>query len=398
MPNWAGRDGNILQLITPGSIGPGKPVSLFYKGANLCNPEMTADRLPRVSGRKLSGKPRPKEVSEKSRCGAISNYGRYIMEEIQCIFCDEGSDQIVIEENGYKARKCPKCGLIYVSPRPSPSEIQNMYAHDEAHVSAEVHISGAFGKRLCARHNLRIIRKFIKDGSLLEIGAGAGYFLDEARKEGFEVYAIELNKTQADFIRSKLGISCEQSPLDASSFGGKKFSIIYHEDVISHFYDPIAEFKKINDKLKENGIVVFQTGNLGDVKAKYYKVFTRFQLPDHLFSFSEDNLKELLRRAGFELIEIFRYSIFLQLRIIKTLRKVRAFVKSQEKTINRSESNIAKSPSSNISNSNSNRFSLKRFIRNAYCYFSYLIRYKIGYVMPKKGRPQTVIVVARKRS
>lgn len=177
------------------------------------------------------------------------------MEDIQCIFCNRSSNQIVIEENGYKGRKCPKCGLIFISPRPTFTEILNLYCHDKSHVSAESHISCAFSKRLYAKHNLQIIKKFIKNGSILEIGPGAGYFLDEARKEGFEVYGIEFNNIQADFIRSRLGIHCEESPLDVSLFDGKKFDIIYHCNVISHFYDPISEFQKINNKLKKKELL-----------------------------------------------------------------------------------------------------------------------------------------------
>lgn len=319
------------------------------------------------------------------------------MENIQCIFCNISSDQIVIEENGYTGRKCPNCGLIYISPRPTFPEILNLYGHDQAHISAESHLSGAFGKRLYAKHNLRVIKKFIKHGSMLEIGAGGGYFLDEARKEGFDVYGVEFNGIQADFIRSKLGIPCEESPLDVSLFDGKKFDIIYHCDVISHFYDPILEFQKINDKLKKNGIVVFETGNFGDVKEEYYRFVTKFQYPDHLFFFSENNLKELLGQTGFEFIKIYRYSILPQLVISKTLKKVIDFIKSKGKTNNIDKQNITGVPSSNISNSNISGFSFKQSIKNAYNYFFYLIRYKIGYVMPKKGRLQTVIVIARKR-
>lgn len=306
------------------------------------------------------------------------------MEDIKCIFCNTGSDQIVIEENGYKGRKCPKCGLIFISPRPTFAEILNLYGHDQAHISAESHISGAFIKRIYAKHNLRIIKKFIKNGSMLEIGAGAGYFLDEARKEGFEVYGIEFNNIQADLIRSKLEIPCEESPLDVSLFDGKKFDIIYHCDVISHFYDPISEFQKINDKLKKNGIVVFETGNFGDMKEEYYRFVTEFQYPDHLFFFSENNLKELLGRTGFEFIKIYRYSILPELVISNMLERVRH--------------NITGVSSSNFSNSNISGFSVKQLIKNAYHYFIYLISYKIGYVMPKKGRPQTVIVIACKEN
>lgn len=226
------------------------------------------------------------------------------MENIRCIFCRLGSDQIVIEENGYKGRKCPQCGLISVSPRPSLSQIVNLYTDDKASTYAESIIPNDYAKRLNAKYTLKI--------------TGAGYFLDEARRKGFEVYGNELNGIQADFINSILRIPCEDGVLDASSFQGKKFNLIYHCNVLSHFHDPIAEFKKIHDRLSENGILVFETGNLGDVKKKYYKVLTKFGCQDHLFFFSEKSLKQLPELTGFGLMKIYKYSLlpyFLKIKI-----------------------------------------------------------------------------------
>ena len=319
--------------------------------------------------------------------------GEIIMEDITCLFCGKSSDQIVIEENGYKGRKCIQCGLIFISPRLTPLEIQNLYAKDQSHVSAESHISGSFAVRLHARHNLRIIKKFIDGGSILEIGAGAGYFLNEARKEGFEVYGIELNPIQADFIKSKLGIPCEESEISSHSFGKKKFDIIYHCDVISHFYDPIITFENINEKLNKNGIMVFETGNFGDVKDKYYKLVTKFQYPDHLFFFSENSLKELLLRTGFDVIKIYKYSINPLFVVEKYLQRIITIFKSKDRIKETSKNEMAASLFSNIS-----KCSLRELIKNVYAYSMYLLCYKIGYVMPKKQRIQTVIIVARKRN
>ncbi len=318
------------------------------------------------------------------------------METIQCIFCNISSDQTVIEENGYSGKKCPRCGLIYVSPRPTLVETLNLYGHDQANLSAESHILRAFANRLYARHHLRIIRRFKKGGSMLEIGAGAGYFLDEARRKGFEVSGIELNGIQAEFIRSKLGIPCEESPLDDSLFNGKKFDVIYHCDVISHFHDPISEFQKMLDKLGNNGLVVFETGNFADVKTEYYRFVTKFQYPDHLFFFGESNLKELLRRTGFEVIKVYRYSVLPQFVIEKKLRKAKDLIRS--KGTNTKIGEGSRVAFSSISNSNVSRVSLYQLMRNTSNYFSYFVRYKIGFLMPKKGRPQTVIIVAHKKS
>lgn len=309
------------------------------------------------------------------------------MEDICCIFCSISSNQIAIEENGYYGRKCPICGLIYISPRPSSSEIQDLYVQDKSHGSAEAHISGTVKKRLHAKHNLRIVKKYINNGSLLEIGAGAGYFLDEAKKKGFDVHGIELNSIQAEFIRGKLGIPCEESPLNFSSFDGKRFDIIYHCDVISHFYDPIAEFKKMNNALVSNGILVFETGNLGDIKERYYRVHTMFQYPDHLFFFGESNLRELLRLTGFQLVGIYRYSILVQLWINKLLKGLIDFIKSKGENGNMDK---------NSKFHDTSKFSPKQLIRGAYHYFFYFIRYQVGSIMPKKGRPQTIIIIARK--
>jgi len=311
------------------------------------------------------------------------------MEEAECIFCNKKSPQIVIEEEGYQCRKCPSCDLIYISNRPSLEEIERIYNKDRAIRSAEASISGFFSRRLHARHHLRMIRKLKRKGSILEIGPAEGSFLYEARKEGFEAAGIELNHIQANFIRNRLGLSCEEAPLDASSFGGKKFDIIYHRDVLSHFYDPIAELQKINERLKDNGFLIFETGNLGDVEEKYFKLFTSFQLPDHLFFFSDKNLKELLERTGFELIKTYRYSKVPLLWMMRSLKaKADRFASPREKKDLRK----SKIPLSKIK-----RFIFEYLLRNAFNYFSYLMLYKIGYVIPKKGRPQSLFVMAHKR-
>ena len=316
------------------------------------------------------------------------------MEQIQCIFCNKSSDQVVVRENGYKGRKCSQCRLIFISPRPTSSEIQALYNRDRAHISAESHITAAFPKRLHARHKIAIIKRHASTGTLLEIGPGAGYFLDEVRKAGFDVYGIEPNKIQANFIVRNFGIPIEQTPLDDSSFSGLKFDIVHHEDIISHFYDPIAEFRKINERLTDSGLLVFETGNFGDVKQKYYGTIKAFQYPDHLFLFSEENLRMLLEMTGFECLRIYRYSILPQLVVGRIAGKVARLLGKGDAQAVRALDNgePVQVPQAHIQT-----YGVKRLAENTYRYLSYFLRYKIGYMMPKKGRPQTVIVVAKRR-
>jgi 2-polyprenyl-3-methyl-5-hydroxy-6-metoxy-1,4-benzoquinol methylase len=325
-----------------------------------------------------------------------------MMEDIACIFCERTSDQVLIEENGYKGRKCSSCGVIFVSPRPTLSETLNIYSHNQAQTSAEVHIARESIARLYARHNLGVIKRHVREGALLEIGAGAGYFLDEGRRAKFDVYGIEPNQAQADFIKNTLRVPCEETALNESSFNGKKFDIIYHCDVLSHFHDPIAEFKKINSKLNDGGLLVFETGNIGDIEEKYLSAFTAFNYPDHLFFYGENSLKELLKMTGFEPVKIYTYSILVQLLVtkIKAFKRVKEGIRGLRKpnTVKNSlpgagETTSGPTPRSVLARPRMVAFA---FVASIAGYFLYLIRYKLGRVMPKRGMPQTVIVIARK--
>lgn len=115
------------------------------------------------------------------------------MEHIKCIFCKTESSNFLILENEYTGAKCSSCILIYISPRLNFEEIIDLYGHDNAHATAESHIKFLFGKKLYSKDTLKIIKKYVS-GKMLEIGAGTGYFLDEAINQGFDVYGIEFNR------------------------------------------------------------------------------------------------------------------------------------------------------------------------------------------------------------
>jgi len=319
------------------------------------------------------------------------------LEEIKCIFCEIESSQVVIEENGFQGKKCPQCGLIYVSPRPSFEEIVHLYGDDQAHISSASHISDSFQKRLYARHHLGLIRPVVKSGALLEIGAGAGYFLDEARKIGFYPFGLELNPVQADFIRCELKIPCEETPLSTSVFEGKKFDVIYHCDVIGHFFDPISDFKKMNAILKDGSFLIFETGNLGDVDPHYFKYFQRFQYPDHLFSFSTDSLGRLLDRTGFNILKIYRYSILPQLILIQLSAGIRRRFSKPARRQGSPANGGSTGKTAGGTQQPHQGSTVKRVIGPVWDYLNYVLRYQVGAILPKEGRPQSVIVIAQKR-
>jgi SAM-dependent methyltransferase len=321
---------------------------------------------------------------------------------VNCIFCGAGApSEVAICENGFNGRQCCSCGLIFISPRPSFEQIVEIYGHDSAHVSSISHLAAGFSKRLYARNSLRIIRKLKASGDILEIGAGGGFFLDEARNQGFNPYAIEFNGIQANHIRDTLGIPCVAKSLGDNPYPGMSFDVIYHCDVVSHFYDPIDEFQAIHHSLEDDGLLVFETGNLGDVDHRYFRLFSQFQYPDHLFFFSTRNIRQLLESTGFELLEIRRYATLADLWVSRIRAKLRLLARSvlgrtQEFT-QLTDSGIPSQRTHDPELPSGRKRSMIDWIKTADQYVNYLIRYRIGRLLPKGSRPQTLIVVARKR-
>src|SRR3954469_17924952 len=151
------------------------------------------------------------------------------LEEIPCIFGHGYNEDVAIEENGFKGRRCKSCGLIYISPRPVPGEIIDLYRHGEAHSPALYHVGPNPTATLTAKHHLAELKKIIppvgpdgKKRSILEIGCGGGHFLKEAKKAGYEVFGLELNPLHAGHIESKLGIPCDTKPFSLETFGDRK--------------------------------------------------------------------------------------------------------------------------------------------------------------------------------
>lgn len=284
------------------------------------------------------------------------------MDEIRCILCGR-KGEVAIEENGFFGRRCGGCGLVYVSPRPSAEETLKIYEHDASQTMARQHITKTREPYALAhaRHTLRIIARHQTTGSLLELGPGGGLFLHEAQQRGFEVYGLEPNPVQVAFIEQQFGIRCETRPFSAETFGARRFDIIYHCNVLSHFHDPLDELAKMHNKLHDGGILVLETGNFGDVASRYYPLIRRterFQLPEHLFFFGERALMEALSRVGFVTQAVYRYSRIPEKRAPTVLRML----------------------------------GLIRFASR----LRFFIKYRLGRWFPKRRRPQTLIVVAAK--
>jgi 2-polyprenyl-3-methyl-5-hydroxy-6-metoxy-1,4-benzoquinol methylase len=323
-------------------------------------------------------------------------------QEITCVLCQGSQSTPVIHENGFTGRQCAQCGLIFVSPRPTRREIDEIYEHGDAYLSADffVQTPEALVSRMRARRDAKLVQRHATGGSLLEIGPGRGTFLAAARDLGFEVFGVELNPAQAALIRDRHGIACAESLDAAAGLGSGQFDVVYHRDVLSHFYDPHEEMSRLSALLKPGGLQIFETGNLGDVDHRYLKLFKAFQYPDHLFFYGRRSLAKLLDQTGFAHVHTYRWSVLPETAVQWSISQARTRIGGGSHApaagdpVPEPNGDVAPLERPDAMNALG---SAERFARQSLDLLYHGLQLSVGRVAVSDRVPQTLVVVARKR-
>lgn len=298
------------------------------------------------------------------------------MQKTKCLLCNE-EHQIFWEKHGFSWRKCFKNNFIYLSPQPDKEKTEELTETNVRKITIQSYLKPNFGKVLMAQHTLFLIKQLKKDGCLLEIGPGGGEFLRCARKEGFKTFAVEINETLADYLTRTLNIKVENcSASSADYFESQSFDIIYHKDVLSHLQNPINSFKTFYDRLDDDGILVFETGNAGEIDKFWASFIESVWVSDHLFLFSIKSVKKFLDLSGFELIRYRYYSIVPYQFVSKVFKRKKEIINDFDSSID-----------------GNTHVSIAQKIK---WYVAYFLVYRLGSFLPKNW-PATVIYVARKK-
>ncbi len=241
------------------------------------------------------------------------------MREIRCNLCGSkhnvvvyrsgqkaavsGSDAYLISDNALvppeRILKCVTCGLVFVPPGENSQSVIKQYKEmvDERYVEEEQ------GRRKTAGMVLKKLQKYQKKGrSMLDVGCSTGFFLDEAKKRGWQVQGVELSLWAAGIAREKFGIEVINSTLKQANLPDNSYDIIVLHDTIEHVFDPRDLLVEIRRILKPSGVVYINTPDIHSLASRFLKAKWWGINRHHLFYFSKKTLNRLLEAAGFRSI------------------------------------------------------------------------------------------------
>jgi 2-polyprenyl-3-methyl-5-hydroxy-6-metoxy-1,4-benzoquinol methylase len=197
--------------------------------------------------------------------------------------------------------KCRKCGLTYMNPRIDQTRIHQNYASmaDDYYVQEEA------GRRRSADSILKYFGKMNKKGRILDVGCATGFLLDQARKQGWEVYGVELSAWAVDYAKNKLQLpNITQGSLADANYPANFFDVVVLKDVIEHLTDPKETLEQIRYVLKPAGIMCCNTPDIDSLASKILGAKWWGIKQSHLFYFDKNSLSALFKATGFVPLKI----------------------------------------------------------------------------------------------
>jgi len=227
-----------------------------------------------------------------------------------CSVCGSEQNNLRYEVKGFRAVQCASCKFVFINPRIKNSDLYKIY--EDNYFSSQNDGYGYKNYELTTHLRVKTFQKWMQNiepflskskGAVLDIGCASGTFLDLMREKGWEIEAIELDKTMVEKLKSKK-IKVFNRPFEEFS-SDKKYKLITMFDVLEHIPDLKTTFKKIHELLADDGVLALITPNFSSTQRKLFgKKWFQFKPQEHIQYFSPDTLTKAIEPYELSVVHV----------------------------------------------------------------------------------------------
>jgi SAM-dependent methyltransferase len=243
----------------------------------------------------------------------MSRHYSYIREfsgdliEVACAVCGSSDSRLLGIDNGFRVTKCttPDCGLVYVSPRPSGEQLQELY--DKYYPENDV-APNAWKHEMDAivRECRDLLLSLAPTGTVLDIGCSYGHFLQEMVAAGWVGIGVEPSPTAARYAAENSGARIVEGTLESSgeALGSDSFDAVVALYVLEHVSDPRGFLKRVFGVLRDGGLAIIRIPH-AEPLMPVNRLLGRslMEAPMHLNDFSPRNIRRLALDLGFKRVD-----------------------------------------------------------------------------------------------
>ncbi len=212
----------------------------------------------------------------------------------------------------YSVYFCKHCRIGMTIPMPSETEILNLYSSENYRTGDGKRFNTVmeFFIYIWRLQRKKRLEKFIKNGSILDIGCGRGLFLSIMKKGGWNVSGVEFSKETAQNISRIYGLNIKSGKPSEWGFSDASFDIVTMNHVLEHLANPAEMICECRRLLKKNGLFICAVPNSESLQASVGKEhWFHLDIPYHIYHFSEQGLIRLLKNNSFRILKIRRFDV-----------------------------------------------------------------------------------------
>jgi SAM-dependent methyltransferase len=147
-------------------------------------------------------------------------------------------------------RACVDCGHVFHSPRPTAAAVRAFQGRTGKY---DAWIRDLAARRRCWLRRVRTLRRFVRGGRLLDVGAGIGEFLHHASRffdiEGVEIAGEAIARAEELFgVRLQRGTLTKLEDSEAGTF-----DVVSWIHVLEHVHEPLRELERCRQLLRPDG-------------------------------------------------------------------------------------------------------------------------------------------------
>jgi len=197
---------------------------------------------------------------------------------------------------------CNTCGLMRSDPIIDPATYDGLY--ERSNLTYESHIDNltkTYG------YYLHKIQKYIPSkGAILEIGGGNGFFLEEAKRQGYATVAgVEPSSDAIAKARADIKPFLTKGMFSKELYPANSFDCICIFQTLDHLLDPSKVLQDALVLLKPGGVFFAINHNCKSLSARILGEKSPIIDIEHTYLYNASTIRKLFEKNGYEVMKVF---------------------------------------------------------------------------------------------